>query len=353
VQMSFYISNSDAKKNVILVLVVILFSMVLLDIALAYYMIHKTNKNVYKDEITSKSKHLKLNALYRNIDIVFIGSSRTLCHISTATFNKQGLDAYNYGVSQRTITNYAFMAEQALKVEPKLVAMSIDISALFSDISKCDFLLFDDVKALFATKQDLKLIFKSIIQTVGNMNSIHRYREPLNLRIKKNYKKFDRHKQETSDNLQKSSPIFDINSLRQKVDCEVFDFDVFEHNVLAKCTNGDMILFGNKISITNNKKSIKFEEINKEYIDLLNYIINNIKRQNVIPIIILQPILHNPYIYDYSYIATKIDADVVDLTNLKIRDDFWANNVHLNNDGRLFYTKQLILKLKPLVEKNS
>ena len=189
--MSFYISNSNAKKNVILVLAVFLLSMVLLDIALAYYMIHRTNKNVYTDEITSKSKHLKLNALYRNIDVVFVGDSRTLCHISTATFNKQGLDAYNYGVSQRIITNYAFMTEQALKVEPKLIAMSIDISALFSDIPKCDFLLFDDVKALFATKQDLKLIFKSIIQTVGNMNSIHRYREPLNLEIKQNYKKFD------------------------------------------------------------------------------------------------------------------------------------------------------------------
>jgi hypothetical protein len=347
VQVNFYTSNSKVKENIKLTFVLILLLFVLIHSILNYAVSLKTTKNSFVSNIHSKTKHMQLNTS-KATDIIFIGNSRTFFHISTKVFKENGLNIYNYGVSDRTIYNYTFMTKEAIKQHPKVIVLSLKISDIFEENNYLNRVALSDILAMIKTDQNFSLIKKAIEDYIHFFYSLVDYSDVINIKVQSLYNKFEPKVIVQSTNNKKglSTKREDI----KKSDCKVFDIKFPKNMRTEKCTNGDGILFGNSIEAKNIKKN--FSKLNKEYIHLLNYIVNMIKKENIQPIIVFEPLFHTKIDYNTTLID-EIDSDIIDLTTLYIEDSMWVDNNHLNNKGRTFYSKYLSQKLKEIIDENS
>jgi hypothetical protein len=92
----------DFKKKIFLCLFLVVFAMVGLDVVLYVFAGNSTSKTNFVDNKISKAEHFKLNS-EKQKDIVFVGSSRTLHHISTNVFSENNISIYNFGVSGNSL----------------------------------------------------------------------------------------------------------------------------------------------------------------------------------------------------------------------------------------------------------
>jgi hypothetical protein len=291
--------------------------------------------------IDSKNKHMQLNTDI-NTNIIFIGNSRTAFHIDTNLFKKNGISIYNYGVSDRNIYNYMSMSKNALKTDTKFIIISLKISDIFlSEMPKINSTLLPDILGMLKTNQQLSDIQKAFLEYISKSYSLFLYSEVINIKLSNIYNKFNNIKKKNIIT-NKKAPL-DIKT--ERIDCTIFDIKYpSEDRVVTKCTNGDGILFGTRVSDVNETKV--FKTLNNDYIKLLNHILISIQSKQVIPIIVFEPIYKENYTYDIEKVKQHIEANIIDLTKLKLSENLWSDYNHLGNKGRKIYSDILIQKLK-------
>lgn len=325
------------------VLVVSIFIMynVALDIALQYYVEKKTNKFSFIEEKVSKARHMKLQDNAYNFDYIFIGSSRTIYHVSTQQFKDKGLQIYNFGVSNRTLEDFPYMLKEAVSLKPKNIVISIEISSLFrAGMGHYDSVTLEDLKYIFEYKGVFEFTH-ALQRYIISKHLLFKHSEPIHIRLGQLYIKFN--PKEKDQKLVVANE--NNNNFNLEADCNIFDYNyISKLKIVSKCTNGDGVLFGN--TITTVKRTDNFDRLNGTYIKMLNALLGNVKANGIEPIVILEPVYKQDYNYNLSTIQANIDGKVIDLTKMSIADENWADDKHLNVNGRKLYTNRLVDALK-------
>lgn len=347
--MNFYTLTSKKLKRLILLFFISAFAILAgLDILLEVYASSKTTPKTFITEKESKIKHCELNQPF-NKDTIFIGSSRTFYHISTNEFKKNGVNIYNLGVSNNALEDYASFVNEAIKYNPKLIVISIEVNELFRPLPLSKYPTIADIEA-YLSSMDISYKFQAIVNWIKNIHTLLRHSETIYLKIKSFYQKYnpsiflDNQKEITS-----SKQTLDYYSL---ADCYIFSLKYTANDfITSKCENGDGILFGHNHK-EYSKKTLNLKKVNHETIHFINNIIEQIKEKEITPIIILEPVFLDTYNYKYNFenIRKEIHSKVIDLTHLNIESKLWIDNRHLNNEGRLFYSQYLSKILKKEIE---
>ncbi len=322
--MNFYISSSNRFK-ILLSFFIFIFLSFIFSIYLNYFFHTQADSNFWIENKISKSNHLKKSNL-KKLDYIFIGSSRTLYHISTDTFKKNGIDIYNFGLSHLGLYDYSFCVNRAIEASPKSIIISLSISDFFNKIPNAWEFTVEDLVAVSLT-QEKDIIYESMISYLQGINNISKYSLPLRNKIIEYY---------NSSYISNKTNIKNIH----KSDCIFFEKSS-DKSLSARCTNGDAILF-RKNTLKRGDKIIELDNVNKGVVNILNYLINTIKDNNIQPIIVLEPMHHNNYMYDLNAIKQLLDTkNIIDLTSYHIKNNLWADGQHLNNEGRLQYSTYL------------
>ena len=337
----------DFKKKIFLCLFLVAFAMVGLDIVLYVFSNISTSKTKFIDIKTSKVKHFELNSVDKN-DIVFVGSSRTLHHISTNVFSENNISIYNFGVSGNFIRDYPYISNVIKKVGAKEVVISLRVSFLFDNYAEYGFKIYttDELVANFGT--DKMTFLKTLPDFFARPHLFLRYSEGIYNRIVGFYGKF------TPDNKTKASSFEAKNTFDVKAhsDCDLININEINSNatknkkiIVAKCSNGDIILFSDALPRENYGKTIELKGLNQNTIKYQNYVIDPLVKSGIKVVVILEPMFDGAAIkYDINEIMSAIkNAKVIDLTNFKFNDDELSDmGHHLNYLGRKRYSEFLV-----------
>ena len=215
----------DFKKKIFLCLFLVAFAMVGLDVVLYVFAGNSTSKTNFVDNKISKAEHFKLNS-EKPKDIVFVGSSRTLHHISTSIFAGNNISIYNFGVSGNFIRDYPYISNVIKKVGAKEVVISLRVSGLFEDFIERGIKIYttDELMANFGTN---KMTFlKTLPDFFARPHLFLRYSEGIYNRIVGFYGKF------TPDNKTKASSFEAKNTFDVKAhsDCDLININEINSN---------------------------------------------------------------------------------------------------------------------------
>lgn len=344
--MSSYIFSF--KRFFFIALLTFILATIGFDLLLHYYVERKTNKDSYIEEKVSKARHMKYNAGERPLDCIFIGNSRTMYHVSTEEFKKHGFLVYNYGVSDRTIIDFPYMVEQAIALKPRYIVINQTVSGMYTTPQgSMNSLTFEDLKYM---KKYLSFdrYLKGMQSYLENTHLLFKHSESMNIRLTNLYNKLTIKREEKKKSLEdgkettgRTKPVMS--------DCKIFDYNYpSKHKTVAKCTNGDGVLFGNYLKKENFSKRVQLVKLDSAYMQYLQDLVDTIKKSGSIPVVVLEPVYDYRYQYDLKEIRKKIHVAVIDLTNIHIDDSKWADNMHLNNTGRVEYSRILVKELKSI-----
>ena len=331
---SYTLTSKKIKRNIFFTFILVIITFIFVDLCLYLYSDLKTTKTTFIEEKSSKIKHFNLNK-EENRDYVFIGSSRTIYHISTEAFRKNNLNIYNFGVSGNFLLDYPSFINEAIKQKPKNIVISLPVNILFEKIKETKNPFIDDIY-LYEELKEKKLFYNSIYYWVRNLHQFLNYSETIVMKIKFLYDRF-----ETETTLGSSIKNTTLLKNHITVDCNVFGIQkINENKIIKKCSNGDGILFGNNIETSNlNYKNIELKNLNHDALELIIKYIELIKNNGINPIVIFEPILNNPYNYSIQEISKLFKF--IDLTNFKIENRYWVDSGHLNVNGRKIYSEYL------------
>ncbi len=301
----------------------------------------KTNKNSFFGIKSSKLKHMYLN-IGKDLEGIFIGSSRTEFNISSDAFKKNGLYIYNLGMSCMFLPDYPFMIEHIseTRIKPKWVAISILPTALYKGSNSIPYEpTFSDFKALTASGHSPIILAQTIIKKLQRLHAINYFAEPIYNRLIVPLEQF------------KFAKFIEMTVLEDKIDkknfdCAWFSREMFANRMVYHCNNGDGILLGNNIN--GKVKSVILTDIEIEKINLLVYLINILKKNNIKTVLVFEPILNKKYYFNSRKIHDYLNIEIIDLSNIKINEKLWADNEHLNNLGRIQYSILLAKRLNEL-----
>ena len=346
-RVNFY--TLDFKKKIFLCLSLVIFAMVGLDVVLYVFAESRTSKTNFVDNKISKAEHFKLNS-EKPKDIVFVGSSRTLHHISTSIFAENNISIYNFGVSGNFIRDYPYISNVIKKIGAKEVVISLRVSGLFEDFIERGIKIYttDELMANFGTSK--LMLFRTLPEYFASFHLFLRYSEAIYNRLNVFYNVFDP-KNKIADLVTNNEkhPLFNI---KMDSDCNLSNireidskFTINKKLIVTKCTNGDSILFANALPRENYGKVLDLKELNLNTLKYMqNYIIDPLVKDGIKVIILLEPIFDGTKLqYDINKIASAIkNAKIIDLTNLKFSDEELSDWEHLNYLGRKKYSEFLV-----------
>lgn len=339
--MNLSILISNRSKLLFVFIIFILLNCIYLFI-LQQFIYYKTTANFWYEDKLSKVYHFEKRKPY-DLDYVFIGTSRTLYHISTHIFKQQSIQIYNLGIPYFTLYEHALYVEKVVSFHPKSIVISLSINNLFEEPFVPEALTFTDMEFIFKTQSN-KAIYETTLYYMKNLTDSFRSRYAYYLQreiidsfhrayIYKEKQQIDRYRGISSD-------------------CTIFDKKkTSDHRSIVMCTNGDSIIYGQTKSMPDQKKysEKKLISFNSDYVNYLNSLIDFITEHDIEPIIILEPIYQNHYKYSLDAVKKALHTDkIMDLTNYKIKNSFWADPQHLNNSGRVQYSKYLTRILRML-----
>lgn len=344
-RVNFY--TLDFKKKIFLCLFLVAFAMVGLDIVLYAFAGNSTSKDKFIDTKISKAKHFELNS-QKKMDIVFVGSSRTFNHISTNIFKENNISVYNFGVSGNFIGDYPFIVNAIKKVDAKEVVVSLRVSDLFEDFIERGFKIYT-TDELIANFDINKMAFlKTLPDYLASLHLFLRYSESVYNRLVSVYDKFT---PKTATNVNDFN-VENFFNIEANSDCELINKSEVNSNftkskkiIVAKCSNGDNILFANTIPRENYGKVLYLKELNLNTLKYMqNYIVDPLSKNGVKVIILLEPIFDGTrFQYNINEIISAIkNAKIVDLTNLKFSYEELSDWEHLNYLGRKKYSEFLV-----------
>ena len=153
------------------------------DLLLHLYVQKRTTLNTWVEEKSSKSIHLKKNN-FSNLDYIFIGSSRTIFHISTNYFKNRGMDIYNFGVSGAELVDFPYMVARSLKEKPQNIIISLSVNSLYqgSNIGSYESLTYEDLGFIYKS-QPMRIKAEATKAYLKTIHKILVYSNPIYLRI--------------------------------------------------------------------------------------------------------------------------------------------------------------------------
>ena len=328
--MNFY--TSTFKQRIIISLLSVILLVVALNIVISIVIDNKTTKESFINNKDSKIKHFNLNNPNHK-DIIFVGSSKTLFHISTNRFKKSGIDIYNFGISGLFFADYPTLVNAVLDSKPKKVVISLGIERLYSELFISKYPMIDEIKIYYSINK--KKFAKSLYRWLINQNTFLVHSQSIFFKIKSFYNRFEI-KRDKSENSINYSTI---------ADCHIFDIKKTNaKHTMLKCSNGDGVLVGNYI------EEIEYSNLhspNKESVLYLKAIISMLKKHNIKPLIIFEPQYNNNLRYNINDIHNEFkEVNIIDLTNFLFPKELWADNKHLNYKGRELYSEYLIKIIK-------
>ena len=344
-RVNFY--TLDFKKKILLCLFFVAFAMAGLDAALYIFAGNSTSKDKFIDTKISKAKHFELNS-QKKMDIVFVGSSRTFNHVSTNIFKENNISIYNFGVSGNFIGDYPFIVNAIKKVGAKDVVVSIRVSDLFEDYVERGIKIYtnDEFIANFGTSK--LMLFRTLPEYFASFHLFLRYSEAIYNRVVAAYNKFT---PKTATNVNDFS-VENFSNIEANSDCELISTSEVNSNftkskkiIVAKCSNGDNMLFANALPRENYGKVLDLNGLNLNTLKYMqNYIIDPLVKDGIKVIILLEPIFDGTKLqYDINKIASAIkNAKVIDLTNMKFDDAELSDWDHINYLGRKRYSEFLV-----------
>lgn len=291
-------------------------------------------------------------------DAIFIGSSRTLYHISTAIMKKHGLSIYNFGVSGRYLADYPSMIDLAIKMKPIAIILCLEPSELYEKLSIPKDVDLKDIVSYKNSNVSYDYIFQSLVSYVKNSFLINRYSTNIYTRLLHFYRTFEpnnTHHLRVRNAL--INPLF-INSRHNFnntfVKCKIFRVAVLKKMHQAMCTNGDGVLEGNNIYEDHQSSNKKYTNFNQNSYKLLYYLVSKIKNNHIKVVLVFPPQFHsNSTRVVKKEIKLNIESTpIINFTNMELPDCAWANEGHLNIYGRATYSNILAKKLKMIIGNN-
>ena len=328
--MNFY--TLTFKKKILLTLLAIFISFVVLDIILASLVKMKSTKESFIDDKFSKISHyLKNNPDTK--DIVFVGSSRTFFHIATNTFKEADLEVYNFGISGAQFEDYPTIIDAIIKHPPKKVIISLNVNRLYDTLNISGLPTLEEASYYYDI--DKGMFVSSLLQWGINLHQFLVHSQTIYYKIQEFYTRF-------SPKITSKEKNQSVTSYDTRVGCHVFDKqNIGGKHLTLKCTNGDGIRIGNQ-ALPPKQEPIDLKHLNPKSIAYIQKMIDTLNHHDIPVTILLQPILHTPYHYDKNTVQSAFhDVKIIDLSQHHIDDKLWADEGHLNNKGRIYYSQYL------------
>lgn len=347
--MNFFISSSSKRFSFGIALVTAVFSLILVDALIYFYVIGKTTKEHFIDNKESKFLHLSLQDSSEKFDAIFIGSSYTKNHISTAYFSSHGTRIYNLGISGRLLGDFPSMVTAASKSNPKLIVLSISEEELF-ETPKSEFVHWEDLGPLLASQDNLV----STAQTVGiyglSLHALHYYREPVYQQLRSKLGRFVPPPQLLAQGPSIGDAVVSDFRDQERVgpDCVVFKAAVYERMKVLTCTNGDGIQLGRVAVNSQRPEHVPFHPnaINDGAVALLNRVIGIANSHSKI-VVVLQPKWRVSPRFSVTDVENRIHAPIIDLRGNTFTDQDWCDDSHFNLFGRAKYSELMEKRLRP------
>lgn len=287
-----------------------------------YFILHKISKASHMLEYTKNHQN----------DIIFIGHSKAQNHISTAIFKQHNINIYTYGVSAVSFSDYPYMVAKAIKTNPKKIVIDISPSMIYDGnrLPKMQQPTFTDMlEQIKAT--GLPALSKNLLDIF-----------PLKFYV-------DRYFRLLSTDLNKVNTEVDtlISKYNYTPDCEIFNY-YGDKRILTLCTNGNGTVWYNNIS--REPTTVQLRTFNKATVDLLNHMLNEIRKHGIEAYILLEAVEYNKtYDFDINDIYKNIHIKknhIIDSSYLTFDNDQWADDEHINGKGKEKFSSLIIDKLK-------
>lgn len=343
--MNFY--TLTFKRKIILSFTLMLFLIVILDLALIFVADRKSTKSTFINDKFSKIKHFELNNPL-NKDIIFIGSSRTFYHISTNIFIDNNISAYNLGISGAQFEDYPTIINGVINSKPKKVIISLSVNRFYNDFGISKYPTFEELSYYYSID---KIKFLAALKSyIVNFHTFLQYSEPIYYKLISLYEKFNfSNKYIASTTSIKKQPKGELEVMSKDyysdlVGCNVFDIKkTSPKQITLKCTNGDGILIGSDVKYNEKDLNYSLKNLNLQSINYLKRMIKQLKNNGINVTMILEPILNNKYSYDLKTIKNSFpNIKIVDLTSYQIEEIKWSDSGHLNFEGKDQYTDYLV-----------
>lgn len=343
----------------------------------------RENNYVYPPDTKGNFALMKQLFLDSNPDIVFIGNSMTILHVDTHLFYKANIKTFNYATVGYFIAQYPEMIENAIKINPKIIAISVRKNDFYNPpffhykpnrLSKLNYpntatyqdlhkdladLVYDSENGI--TTEDLYFLIKHTparLQAQLFSHFIIGYLKNYNYFLSNGYA-VTQNIVNISQQISGGTPLAEmVNQLVGGVTKETItldcDFDAKGNRIPQNCYNRDYVIVDHKTSndLTDYRKEIILENSAFDYhfIEILNGLLDQVTRAGIQPVLIIEPNFYN-YKADNNLISNNVHAKIIDLSDMKLSKDNFADRAHYNMAGRHKFSLGLINKIKPLLNK--
>lgn len=278
-------------------------------------------------------------------DAVLVGSSRTLYHSSTRVLAAAGLDVYNLGVSGISLSDYPSLVDAALAQRPRWIVLGAAVPDLHRPLPPPR-PLWADVTALAHSGQAPGRIADAALRWLVGLHALHLYRVNAYERAAALYHRFD----PSGDALPSVSGAPRPDGA--DVDCSLFEFRRIGHVMNGKCRNGDALLVGEippaELAAIDAAPAA-LDEPHPEVVALLRLLRERVARTGSTRLaLVLQPALGRRPTRSAAALEAALALPVLDATDLPLPPDHWADEAHLNLEGRRRYSEALARSLRGL-----
>ena len=328
-----------SKYRICISILLILFSLISINIAIAIYVDNKTGQSNFIGSKFAKIKHFSLNNSQRK-DVVFVGDSHTVFHIATNTFKENNLDVYNLGISgvhyQDFPSHLTYLS--SIKNKPKKIIISFAIVELYRELPVAQFPTISELKLYYDI--DKSKFMQSFASWINSFNLFFTYSEAIYYKFESIYSKFNLQKSNiTKANNHAEISNIDYNSIAK---CNVFDVKKKTEGTVLKCTNGDGVLVNTVLEKELDSK-VTLDEINSDTIKYINSMVALIDKDIEVVIILSPKNVSINYDYSINDINSAFNrAEIIDLTNYHIPNEMRADLSHFNHIGRIKYSEHLV-----------
>jgi len=345
---NLFISNFRYKNRCLLFIFTGLVAYILLNVVIGFLYSRVTSKNYFIDEKFSKSAHMLFNTAEAK-DIVFLGNSRTLYQVSTNFFKEAGIRIYNFGASGRQISDYPWMMYKVIKTNAKVVVLSVDVEDFYEEPKETRSPTGFDLMCYMLSNQSKLFIIHEMYNYIKSKNIIWSFSPVIFTHICGIIDTINKNRFFGTGGDRKTKFSSDNKAL-VALDCTPFAIEQLKYSkTLVKCTNGDGVLLGNSNKKDYNMMILLKKNVNKNTLKLVDQIQSIAYKNNKKLIVLLMPTYNTRYKFDVQFLKTKINSEILDLSNMRILDFMWTDDGHLNNFGREYYSRTLVKMLSHVV----
>lgn len=270
-----------------------------------------------------------------SVDVVFVGSSRTLYGIDTAGMEKRGIKAFNFGVPGRYLPDFPYMVQRAIEGKPKVVVLNVPITSLSGELfwssqtyTVMDFLTY---ASLGPPTDDL---WKAAKITLSELFPIRRYWGRLQKHLLSN----------------QTDQVLTAIANDREIEFSASDVVFADQNSRLKWAhlrNGDGLLWGTYDGKKKFKGASKKRQANPRAVRLLNELADKIRANGGVAVLNFEPSGSFPVDTRLITIPDALRFDYVWRTFEpfqapgNVRNAAWVDGIHLSPSARQTYSLRL------------